>query len=90
MFKQKERISDLLMYDTNDRNLTDLQPRLFKLPVNLCPLAMPIVMCCGLISCHTSLLLKQSEVSCNTSSARSKGYCKGLSCQEDFRSGVMS
>jgi len=90
MFKHWEKNRELFRYDTNDQNLTDLQPRLFMLSLNLCPRALRIVMCYGLISCHTSLWLKQSEKSVIMRQLGEKEVIKGWAvCQEDLRSGVM-
>lgn len=80
---------ELLRFDTNDQNLTDLQLRLFMLSLNICPHAMHIVMCYGLISCHTSLQLKQSEKSVIMRQLGAKEVVKGWAvCQEDLASGA--
>lgn len=84
------KIRELLRYDTNDENFTDLQPRLFTLSLNLCRHAMHIGMCYGLISCHTSLWLKQSEKSVIMHQLGAKEVVKAWAvCQEDLGSGVM-
>lgn len=79
-FKQWRQIRELLKYDKNDQNLTDLQPRLFMLSLNLCLLVMHIVICYGLISRHKmSLAEAKRKVSYNASAGR-KGGCKRLGC----------
>lgn len=58
--------------------------------LHLSPHASRVVMCYGLISCHTSLWLKQSEKSVLKRQLGAKEVVKGWAgCQEDLGLGVM-